>query len=144
MCVCARTSTCGVYTHRRTHGCFYWLIAKLRFSNFEKKNKTNRSMVTTLSLFSNQLLLENVSSMLCHFTIVLTICRLVVKFLYMCQERADVMYSVKETGRKITCPPETDEMNEKRIVRYSKRRSECKELDRNHYTFEVCERVYRQ
>ena len=68
----------------------------------------------------------------------------VVKSLYMGQERADVMYSVKETARKITCPPENDEMNEKRIVRYSKRRSECKELDRNHYTFEVCERVYRQ
>ena len=28
------------------------------------------------------------------------------KLLYMCQERADVMYSVKETPRKITCPTE--------------------------------------
>ena len=26
------------------------------------------------------------------------------KLLYMCQERAGVMYSVKETARKITCP----------------------------------------
>ena len=66
------------------------------------------------------------------------------KLLCMCQERADVMYSVKETTRKITCPTESDEMNLKRIVRYLKRRSECKEPDRNYYTFEVRERVYRQ
>ena len=26
------------------------------------------------------------------------------KLLYMCQERADIMYSVRETARKITCP----------------------------------------
>ena len=44
----------------------------------------------------------------------------VVKLLYMCQERADIMYSVKETARKITCPTESDEMNLKRIVRYLK------------------------
>ena len=37
-----------------------------------------------------------------------------------CQERTDVMYSVKETARKITCPTESDEMNLKRIVRYLK------------------------
>ena len=62
------------------------------------------------------------------------------KLLYMCQERADVMYSVKETtARKITCPTESDEINLKRI-----RRSECKEPDRNYYTFEVRERVYRR
>ena len=54
------------------------------------------------------------------------------------------MYSVKETARKITCPTESDEMNLKRTVRYLKRRSERKELDRNHYTFKVRERVYRQ
>ena len=42
------------------------------------------------------------------------------KLLYMCQERADVMYSVKETARKITYPTESDEMNLKRIVRYLK------------------------
>ena len=30
------------------------------------------------------------------------------KLLYMCQERADIMYSVKETARKITCPTESD------------------------------------
>ena len=42
------------------------------------------------------------------------------KLLYMCQQRADVMYSVKETARKITCPTESDEMNLKRIVRYLK------------------------
>ena len=42
------------------------------------------------------------------------------KLLYMCQERADIMYSVKETARKIICPTESDEMNMKRIVRYLK------------------------
>ena len=42
------------------------------------------------------------------------------KLLYICQERADVMYSVKETARKITCPTESDEMDLKRIVRYLK------------------------
>ena len=42
------------------------------------------------------------------------------KLLYMCQERADVMYSVKETARKITCLTESDEMNLKRIVRHLK------------------------
>ena len=42
------------------------------------------------------------------------------KLLYMCQERADIMYSVKETARKIICPTESDEMNVKRIVRYLK------------------------
>ena len=42
------------------------------------------------------------------------------KLLYMCQERADIMYRVKETARKITCPTESDEMNLKLIVRYLK------------------------
>ena len=42
------------------------------------------------------------------------------KLLYMCQERADIMYSVKETARKITCPTESDELNVKRIARYLK------------------------
>ena len=40
------------------------------------------------------------------------------KLLYMCQERADIMYIVKETARKSTCPTESDEMNLKRIVRH--------------------------
>ena len=40
------------------------------------------------------------------------------KLLCMCQERADIMYSVKETARKILCPTESDEMNIKRITRY--------------------------
>ena len=48
--------------------------------------------------------------------------------LYMCQERADVMYSVKETARKITCPTESDEMNLKRIVRYLKSAPSAKSL----------------
>ena len=42
------------------------------------------------------------------------------KLLYMCQERADVMYSVKETARKSACPTESDEMNLKRLVGYLK------------------------
>ena len=50
------------------------------------------------------------------------------KLLYMCQERADVMYSVKETARKITCPTESDEMNLKRIVRYLKVAPSAKSL----------------
>ena len=66
------------------------------------------------------------------------------KLLYMCQERADVMYSVKETARKITCPTESVEMILKRFCEILERRSECKELDRNHFTFKVRERVYRQ
>ena len=63
------------------------------------------------------------------------------KLLYMCQERADVMYSVKETARKITCPTRDESQAYCEIL---ERRSECKEPDRNHYTFEVCKRVYRQ
>ena len=42
------------------------------------------------------------------------------KLFYMCQERADIMYSVKETARKITCSTESDEMNVMRIARYLK------------------------
>ena len=42
------------------------------------------------------------------------------KLLYRCQERADIMYSAKETARKITCPTESDEMNVKRIARHLK------------------------
>ena len=43
------------------------------------------------------------------------------KLLYMCQERADVMYSMKETARIITCPTESDEMNLKRICEMHER-----------------------
>ena len=39
------------------------------------------------------------------------------KLLYMCQKRANIMYSVKETARKIISPTERDEMNVKRIAR---------------------------
>ena len=53
------------------------------------------------------------------------------KLLYMSQERADVMYGVKEIASKITCPTESEEMN-------------LKEPDRNQYTSEVRERVHRQ
>ena len=42
------------------------------------------------------------------------------KLLYMCHQRADIMYIVKETARKITCPTESDEMHVKRIARYLK------------------------
>ena len=54
------------------------------------------------------------------------------------------MYSVKESARKITCATESDDMNVKRIVRYLKRCSECKVLDRNSYTPKVRERFHRQ
>ena len=50
------------------------------------------------------------------------------KLLYMCQERADVMYSVKEIARTITSPTESDEMNLKRIVRYLKGAPSAKSL----------------
>ena len=33
------------------------------------------------------------------------------KLLHMCQEGADIMYSVRETARKILCPTVSDEMN---------------------------------
>ena len=42
------------------------------------------------------------------------------KILYMCQEHAANMHSVKETARKIRCPTESDEMNMKRITRHLK------------------------
>ena len=38
----------------------------------------------------------------------------------MCQERADIMYGVTETARKIMCSTESDEMNVERIARYLK------------------------
>ena len=53
------------------------------------------------------------------------------KLLYMCQERADVMYSVNEKARKITCPTEIDEMNLERIVRYLKRAASARSQEAN-------------
>ena len=50
------------------------------------------------------------------------------KLLNMCQERADVVYSVKETSRKTTCPTESNEMNLKRTVRYLKSAPSAKSL----------------
>ena len=47
------------------------------------------------------------------------------KLLYMCQERADVMHSVKETARKIA---DSDELTLKRIVRYLKGAPSAKSL----------------
>ena len=66
------------------------------------------------------------------------------KLLYMRQERADIMYSVKETGRRILCPTESDEMNIKSSTRYLDMCQECKVLDRNHYIPAVRERGHRQ
>ena len=54
------------------------------------------------------------------------------KLLYTCQERADIMYSVKETARQNSCPTDSDEM------------SKCKVPDRNRHTSKVRERVHRQ
>ena len=46
------------------------------------------------------------------------VCRTAVgKLLYMCQERADINHSVKETARKILCPTSSAEMNVKRTTR---------------------------
>ena len=70
------------------------------------------------------------------------------KLLYMCQERADIMYSVKETARKIICPTESDVMNVKCIVRYLKGAPSAKCLveivNPSLPSPEVRERVYRQ
>ena len=37
------------------------------------------------------------------------------KLLYTCQERADIMYSVKETARNISCPTDSDEMSKCKV-----------------------------
>ena len=75
---------CGVYTLRRTHGCCYWRNAKLRFSNFCRKNEqdciqTYQLTATMLNLSSTHAVsrcCSTMSSMLSYFTIVLTVCRL--------------------------------------------------------------------
>ena len=54
------------------------------------------------------------------------------KCLHMCQQRADIMYSVKETARKILFPADSDEMNMGRITRHLKSVQERKVPDRNH------------
>ena len=54
------------------------------------------------------------------------------KLLYMCQERADIMYSVKETARKITCLTESHEMNVKRNREIPERRSE-RQIPHRHF-----------
>ena len=46
----------------------------------------------------------------------------------MCQERPNIIYSVKETARKISCPNESDEMNLKRTVKYLEGASSAKSL----------------
>ena len=59
------------------------------------------------------------------------------------QKRADTMYSVKETARKIVCPTESDEMNMKRITRYLKGVPSAKCMTRTHHIPAVRERVHR-
>ena len=66
------------------------------------------------------------------------------RLLYICQERADIMYSVKETARKIICPTESDGMNVKRVVRYLKGAPSAKCLIEIVTPPKVCERVHRQ
>ena len=66
------------------------------------------------------------------------------KLLYLCQERVDIMYSVNETARKITCPTESDEMNVKSIARYLKKCPESKVFDRDQHIPTERERVHRQ
>ena len=48
------------------------------------------------------------------------------KLLHKCQERADIMYSVKGKARKILCPTDSDEMSMHRITRYLKGVSSAK------------------
>ena len=66
------------------------------------------------------------------------------QLLYMCQERADVMYSVKETARKIACPTESGRDEFEAYCEIPERGSLYKEPDRNRYTSEVRKRVHRQ
>ena len=63
------------------------------------------------------------------------------KLLYMCQERADIMCSVKETARKITCPIESEREAHRKIP---ERCPERKVFDRDHHIATVSERVHRQ
>ena len=66
------------------------------------------------------------------------------KLLYMRQERADVMYSVKESARE-NCMSNRERRDEfDSYCEILERRSECKEPERNHYTSEVRDRVHRQ
>ena len=62
----------------------------------------------------------------------------------MCQDRVDIMYSVKETARKIICPTESGEMNVKRVVRYLKCAPSAIVLHQNLSTPKVLERVQGQ
>ena len=62
----------------------------------------------------------------------------------MCQQRADIMHSVKETARKILFPADSDEMNMGHITRHLKSVQERKVPDRNHLILEVREGVHRQ
>ena len=48
------------------------------------------------------------------------------KLLHKCQERTDIMYSVKGKARKILCPTDSDEMSMHRITRYLKGVSSAK------------------
>ena len=61
----------------------------------------------------------------------------------MCQERADVTYSVKNSKKNYVSNRERRDESEA-YCEILESRSECKEPDRNHCTFEVRERVYRQ
>ena len=56
------------------------------------------------------------------------------KLLYMCQERADVMYSVKETAKKIYMSNQERRDEFEAYCEIPERRSACKEPDRNRYT----------
>ena len=62
----------------------------------------------------------------------------------MCQERVDIMYSVNETARIISCPTESDEMNVKSTARYLKKCPVSKVFDRDQHIPTVRERVHRQ
>ena len=64
------------------------------------------------------------------------------KLLYMCQERADIMYTVKGTAPKIFRPTESEKMIIKRITRYLKGVPIAKVPDRHHHIPTVREHVH--
>ena len=62
----------------------------------------------------------------------------------MCQNRADILCSVKETARKIICPTESDEMCVKCVVKFITSAPSAKCLIENVTHPKVRERVHRQ
>ena len=68
--------------------------------------------------------------------------RVVAKLLHMCQERADIMFSVKETARKITCPTERRRNKREAHREIPEKCSERKALDSRINKFPPFVKVY--